>query len=250
MGKQGLAEFIPSGGMRYPKRNPAGAVYTDRVVQIGRKMSIVLACGYGVNHATVMNHFELTKIVASKRSARDSKLIADSAVQRCADRFAIYGEFEQHTVRDVRLSRRHLGQPILGSQLAGNGHVDARKIVDEPVGAGGERHFHAHVEITVKRVLKGAVIAAVEDILSMHQAANPVRNVFVSECVVTPDDRRAVVPRGADAALQRNAVGPFFHDPRADADRLNSLQNVEQHDVSKTFAAGAEIVPMFLAVAE
>src|SRR5262245_25343001 len=94
------------------------------------------------------------------------------------------------------------------------------------------------------------MVTAVKDILSVQEATDPVGNVLVAEGVMTPDDRGAVVPRGADAPLQRNAVGPFFHDPRANAHRLNQLENVQQHHVAKTFAAGTEIVSMLLAVAE
>ena len=72
----------------------------------------------------------------------------------------------------------------------------------------------------------------------------------MAERVVAPDDRGPVLPRGLDAALERNSVRPFLHDSRADADRLDVFQNVQQHDVSKAFASRTEVVPMFLAIAE
>ena len=58
-----------------------------------------------------------------------------------------------------------------------------------------------------------------------------------------------VAPRGLNAGPQRATVGPFAHDARPDADRLDQLPDVQEHDMPEAFAAGVEVVTMLFAVA-
>lgn len=132
----------------------------------------------------------------------------------------------------------------------GGAGVDAGEIVDEPVGAGGEREIESGVEEGIEAFGVGVQDCAVEDVLGVDATGGDVGEGFESHAVVTPEDGGAVAAGGVDAALEGDAVGAGLHDAGAEADGVNELCDVEEHDVAVAFSVAVEIMAVFFAVAE
>jgi len=86
----------------------------------------------------------------------------------------------------------------------------------------------------------------VKDILGIHLAQDEVDHPFQSQVVVAPNGRSSLTMRFIDPFLQGNPVSAGPRDARTDADRLDELPDVQQHDVTVASTPGSQVVTMFL----